>query len=710
MMKKRLSKKIWYGSDIDSEGKPVLPPLAKDSEDLEGLHYGELYLHIADDKLSLWTRTLTDQIKQIGGEGSGGELWKLMETESGEKYIFSAFDVATQKGITSYVNGGMLDLPSIYDGLVIDNRTIVWEKVDGVKTLVAKGSGNGEGTIKDVVVDGDGNAITNVEVIEGVEGKSDKLVFTKGLTFVDKTYLAENYYTKTDLDGKYVTVDDTPQDIDGEKNFIGSLMVNGMPIVYDYRGFWKLEGDLLVTGGISSFSSDTRYSPSTVMDGIVCDEQTISADGGFLHFVGEIKGGISDVVSAGSGNAVTSLSVSADGESVTYYKGMTFAEKQYVDDNFSKKTYVDETFVTLKGDPQVVESQKNFIGGLQVNGSPIVYNSEKGYWKLDGDLLVTGGIAFFSDDTAYEPTSVMDAIVCDEQTITIVEESGVKKLKVIGGSSAKVNWEDIEDAPTSLKNPFALVINGTAYDGSSRVEINISEGGGTADSVHWDNVEGKPSWIGSSKPSYSWTEITGKPSWIGSSKPSYSWSEITGKPNFVTEEDLEEEGFLTAMDIQVLTFTSGTFKAVSYDPSMAPKTVNIPTKLSHLEDDSDFVTLGMMSSYATKTWVGQQGFATEDWVDENYFSINGGQLHGDLWLRSGTENYGRRIIFGDVRTSNGQPYVYIGEDTDDDLTIASWGDFRIKVGDGAYLTYIKDDGYWEITGDLLVTGGITSYA
>lgn len=250
----------------------------------------------------------------------------------------------------------------------------------------------------------------------------------------------------------------------------------------------------------------------------------------------------------------------------------------------------------------------------------------------------------------------------------------------------------------------------TNEDGSVTRVLESVGSGGVAEKVTWANIEGKPTWIGESKPSYSWTEIT-------------------GKPNFVTEESLEEEGFLTAMDIQVLTFTSGTFKAVSYDPSIAPKTVNIPTKLSHLEDDSDFVTLGMMSSYATKTWVGQQGFldssdlngyatekwvgqqgfATEDWVDENYFSINGGQLHGDLWLRSGTESYGRRIIFGDVRTSNGQPYVYIGEDTDDDLTIASWGDFRIKVGDGAYLTYIKDDGYWEITGDLLVTGGITSY-
>lgn len=32
-----------------------------------------------------------------------------------------------------------------------------------------------------------------------------------------------------------------------------------------------------------------------------------------------------------------------------------------------------------------------------------------------------------------------------------------------------------------------------------------------------------------------WSTITGKPSWIGSSKPSYSWSEITGKPTLVKQ-------------------------------------------------------------------------------------------------------------------------------------------------------------------------------
>lgn len=39
--------------------------------------------------------------------------------------------------------------------------------------------------------------------------------------------------------------------------------------------------------------------------------------------------------------------------------------------------------------------------------------------------------------------------------------------------------------------------------------------------------------------SSAWADITGKPSWIGSSKPSYSWSEITSKPALV--EQIEPE-------------------------------------------------------------------------------------------------------------------------------------------------------------------------
>lgn len=270
MMKKRLSKKIWYGSEVDNEGNPIVPELAKDSEDLEGIHHGELYLHEADDKLSLWTRTLTNQVKPIGGLGGGGDLWKLMETETGEKYLFTEMNVVTQMGLTSFASVEDLDLPSIYDGLVIDNQTIVWEVVDGVKTLVAKGGGSGEGTIKDVVVEGKGNAITNVELSADKTG----LVFTKGLEFVEKKYLDDNFYNKKWIDEHYVTLD-TSQTISGKKDFTGGLLVKGNEIVWDERGFWYLDGDLLVTGGITSFADNPKYTPSTVMNALVLDNQTL---------------------------------------------------------------------------------------------------------------------------------------------------------------------------------------------------------------------------------------------------------------------------------------------------------------------------------------------------------------------------------------------------------------------------------------------------
>ncbi len=173
-------------------------------------------------------------------------------------------------GLTSFIDNGTLDLPSIYDGLVIDNQTIVWEVVDGVKTLVAKGGGSGEGTIKDVVVEGEGNAITNVELSSDKTG----LVFTKGLEFAEKNYLDENFYNRTWIDEHYVTLG-TSQTISGEKNFTGGLLVKGNEIVWDERGFWKLDGDLLVTGGIVSYADNPKYTPSTVMNALVLDNQTL---------------------------------------------------------------------------------------------------------------------------------------------------------------------------------------------------------------------------------------------------------------------------------------------------------------------------------------------------------------------------------------------------------------------------------------------------
>ena len=56
-----------------------------------------------------------------------------------------------------------------------------------------------------------------------------------------------------------------------------------------------------------------------------------------------------------------------------------------------------------------------------------------------------------------------------------------------------------------------------------------ANGGGTADSVAWANVTGKPTWIGSSKPSYSYSEISGTPS-LADVATSGSYNDLSNKP------------------------------------------------------------------------------------------------------------------------------------------------------------------------------------
>lgn len=104
---------------------------------------------------------------------------------------------------------------------------------------------------------------------------------------------------------------------------------------------------------------------------------------------------------------------------------------------------------------------------------------------------------------------------------------GEKEVSAYGaGASGGSGSITIVDALTSTATDAAL----SANQGRILRELIDSKGSVTS----WEDLEGKPSWIGSSKPSYSWSEITSKPSWIGAAKPSYSWGEISGKPSTFT--------------------------------------------------------------------------------------------------------------------------------------------------------------------------------
>lgn len=105
-----------------------------------------------------------------------------------------------------------------------------------------------------------------------------------------------------------------------------------------------------------------------------------------------------------------------------------------------------------------------------------------------------------------------------------------------------IQWVDGKLVSTGGKGTAnGIVVNGNTYTPNEDGIITLPN---YPTSLEWDNISGKPSWIGSTKPSYSWDEIGGKPSvfptnwenvsdkpsWIGATKPTYNFSEIQNKP------------------------------------------------------------------------------------------------------------------------------------------------------------------------------------
>lgn len=62
--------------------------------------------------------------------------------------------------------------------------------------------------------------------------------------------------------------------------------------------------------------------------------------------------------------------------------------------------------------------------------------------------------------------------------------------------------------------------------------------------------------------------------------------------------------------IYSLNFQAGAFEAKKYTPNTGTQTVNIPTKVSHLSNDSGFITSAALTGYATQSWVKGLGYIT----------------------------------------------------------------------------------------------------
>ncbi|MEE0968274.1 MAG: hypothetical protein U0M06_02735 [Clostridia bacterium] len=276
----------------------------------------------------------------VGAGGGGGvgnlkdyllksiwdRVWEIRTDSQGTEYIFGKLPVVTQYGITMY-SGDNVDIPTIAEGLPFDNRTIWFNTTTKqIEVIGGTGGGSGEGVSNFWDLSDIPSWITNTKPTYSyteIQGTPDLSVYAlksaipslegyAKLTDIpslsgyatEQWVLDKGYALSSDL-SKYIPIAGAT-DITGEKNFIGGLKVNGSPIYYDTeKKYWKLEGDLLVTGGVTMYGNDSDFVASTIMGAILYDDTTLGINANGQLYVKGGTGGVSGDYLPLSGGVMT---------------------------------------------------------------------------------------------------------------------------------------------------------------------------------------------------------------------------------------------------------------------------------------------------------------------------------------------------------------------------------------------------------------------
>lgn len=348
------------------------------------------------------------------------KCWELKTTEQGEEYIFGKLPVILQYGLTSFADTGEVDLPSLYDGLVIDNQTIYWEEIkeeagtdeEGnpiyktTKVLKAKGGGSGGGGVADSV-DWE-NILNKPTTIEGY-GIADEVVSSNN--------------GKRKIWG---------QSLAGNDNITGDLTLGNtskliIPSFYKYNRFEVYANDEGVFIGASDKQGSACANGNITIGGIKNDK--------FDWWLNSFKI-IGDTKINGD------LFLSADDDVKPSSKGAIY---------FGGNIY--GASMSSEMEKQLSINAQN---GVLINGGLLTYNKKEGYFQFDGNLVITGGLTTFADSGAGNQW-IMDAETLEE--VTSKNEFKVYSAKVTSMiaanlSAATNNATDAINKLAAIKTAF----------------------------------------------------------------------------------------------------------------------------------------------------------------------------------------------------------------------------------------------------------------
>jgi len=326
-----------------------------------------------------------------------------------------------------------------------------------------------------------------------------KKVSTDGLKdiFISKKQIDETNFLLRLLGGVEFSSGDDPYRITQKgEAFLKKLTLNGGLIEYDpTERVWKLNGNMLISGNITFGWDNGTYTAPTLLDLLPYDPTTLSKEGGRLSVI-NAGSDFDELAMWGvlSKEGVQQIDKSHLSGALAGYATEKFVtDKGYITSSaltgYATETFVRENFVTLAG-AQEITGEKDFTGGLKVNGGLLDYDPTERVWKLNGNMLISGSITFGWDNGTYTVPTLLDLLPYDPATLS--KEGG--RLSVIGSAGSSFDesamWTALLKSGSQQidKSHLGTALAGYATENFVNTNLNALKGTGLPTTEGYRNV------------------------------------------------------------------------------------------------------------------------------------------------------------------------------------------------------------------------------
>ena len=258
----------------------------------------------------------------------------------------------------------------------------------------------------------------------------------------------------------------------------------------------------------------------------------------FLTSHQSLDGYVNNITTSGTGNAITSVTKS--GKTVTFTKGATFLTSHQSLSAYLKSADAANTYLKLSGGAMTgnirYKGSKNTYDMITfVDNNVDIYGN--GICIGGGGLTIIGG-GESASEVLKQHTNGKDEnmIVANDAAIDFFSnmDSGWDSRKA-GSFDTSGYWNGVGFKKNNSNDNYVLT-GGGGHKAISTLSVSYASNAGSANSVAWSNVSGRPSSLPASDV-YAWAKA--------STKPSYSWSEISSRPTKVSQFT-NDNGYITS--------------------------------------------------------------------------------------------------------------------------------------------------------------------